>query len=55
MNRAFVSENDGWGFCLDKRESCMFADEKGQCCLSSCRLGGEAPPKPEQNEDQSQS
>ena len=46
MNRAFVSENDGWGFCQEKRESCMFADEKGQCCFVYCRLYGEEPPQP---------
>ncbi|MDO4732307.1 MAG: hypothetical protein Q4B50_02155 [Bacillota bacterium] len=45
MNRAFVSENDGWGFCQAKRESCIFADEKGLCCLAYCRLYGEEPPK----------
>lgn len=42
MNRAFVSENDGWGFCREKMESCMFADEKGLCVLEACRL---YPPK----------
>ena len=54
MNRAFVSENDGWGFCQEKRESCIFADEKGQCCLAYCRLYGEEPPLEEAALDQDQ-
>ena len=48
MNRAFVSENDGWGFCQDKLEACIFADEKGKCCLSYCRMQGEQPPPPDE-------
>ena len=37
MSRAFTSENDGWLYCQEKREECMFADEAGKCLLSQCR------------------
>lgn len=47
MNRAFVSENDGWGFCKTQLEACIFADENGKCCLSYCRMNGEQPPAEE--------
>jgi hypothetical protein len=43
MSRAFVSENTGWGFCVDKHESCMFADSTGGCSLKSCRQYPENP------------
>lgn len=45
MNRAFVSENDGWQRCVLKLEDCMFADERGQCSLGYCRKFGEQPPE----------
>ncbi len=52
MNRAFVSENDGWGFCKAMMESCIFADENGWCTLDECRqyqrpLPEGAKPQPE--------
>ncbi len=36
MSRAFVSENDDWRFCLEKKPTCMFADENGKCVLDQC-------------------
>ena len=36
MNRAFVTENDGWNRCRYKMESCMMADEQGRCLLDHC-------------------
>ena len=50
MNRAFVSENDGWSFCQEKMESCMFADEKGICVLDECRHYPPKKSKPEEND-----
>ncbi len=52
MSRAFVSENDGWGFCKAMLESCIFADENGWCTLDECRqyqrpLPPNAKPQPE--------
>lgn len=41
MNRAFVKEGDGWQMCQRMRESCLYADENGQCILDSCRIFGE--------------
>ena len=41
MNRAFVKEGDGWHICAQKRESCLYADEKGNCILETCRVYGE--------------
>ena len=37
MSRAFVSENDGWCYCLEMHETCMFADENGKCILEKCK------------------
>ena len=48
MNRAFVSENDGWHHCIEKREDCMFADESGKCMLSYCKKFGEKPTEDEE-------
>jgi hypothetical protein len=38
MNRAFVSESSGWYFCHSHRESCAYADERGQCIFGRCKL-----------------
>lgn len=38
MNRAFVSENDGWRRCRKFMEDCMMADEHGNCILEHCRI-----------------
>jgi len=38
MSRAFVSENTGWSYCVEKHESCMFATLAGGCLLKSCKL-----------------
>ncbi|MDO4581624.1 MAG: hypothetical protein Q4B96_03460 [Bacillota bacterium] len=46
MNRAFVKADDGWGFCIQYLDSCMFADENGKCTLAACRFHeGEQPPE----------
>ena len=36
MSRAFVTENDDWKFCIQKKDTCMFADETGKCVLKIC-------------------
>ncbi len=36
MSRAFTKENDGWSYCKEKLESCMYANEYGKCIMSKC-------------------
>jgi len=57
MSRAFVSENNGWGFCAVRHESCMFAGSTGDCSLKSCRQYPEQPitKDPEKVKDDKQS
>ncbi len=56
MNRAFVSENDGWRRCRKFMEDCMMADEHGNCILEHCRIypdreaAAESQPQKEQKE-----
>lgn len=49
MSRAFVFDNSDWSFCIDKHESCMFANPAGGCSLNACRQYPEKP-KAEQKE-----
>ncbi|HRX58147.1 MAG TPA: hypothetical protein P5075_05175 [Eubacteriales bacterium] len=37
MSRAFTSERDGWAFCKQKMQECMFAEENGTCMFRQCR------------------
>lgn len=37
MSRAFTSERDGWAFCKQKMQECMFAEEDGTCMFRQCR------------------
>jgi hypothetical protein len=39
MSRAFTRENDDWGYCTKRMDTCMFAGEAGECSLSKCKLG----------------
>ena len=51
MNRAFVKENDSWNRCKYKMESCMMADEQGECLRDRCTLDPSfVPPKEEAEE-----
>ena len=51
MNRAFVKENDSWNRCKYKMESCMMADEQGECLRDRCTLDPSfVPPKEEEKE-----
>ncbi len=34
MSRAFTRENDGWSYCKEKLESCMYANEYGKCMMT---------------------
>lgn len=51
MNRAFVTENDGWNRCKYKMEGCMMADETGRCLVERCIQDPSfVPPKKEEEE-----
>ena len=51
MNRAFVSEDDGWKRCRFKMEACIMADEQGYCILDNCIQDPSfTPPKKEEND-----
>ncbi|MBQ2626410.1 MAG: hypothetical protein IJG17_01410 [Eubacterium sp.] len=39
MSRAFVTEHDGWNYCLDRSRDCPDASLRGQCERISCRYG----------------
>ena len=51
MNRAFVKENDSWNRCKYKMESCMMADEQGECLRDRCTLDPSFVPPKEEEED----
>lgn len=50
MNQAFVKENDGWHKCEEKQESCLFAEENGECMLEECRHYGGKTKRAQQKE-----
>jgi hypothetical protein len=41
MSRAFVTESDGWFYCRSHQQSCLYADERGQCVLPACKIDQE--------------
>jgi hypothetical protein len=50
MSRAFVSESDGWLYCRSHQQTCLYADERGQCVLPECKIDQEwlaAHPQPD--------
>lgn len=47
MNRAFVSEQDGWNFCLERQRECRDASLRGECEREHCRYPEEKPEKKE--------
>ena len=47
MNRAFVSENDGWNLCLKRNKHCRDATMRGECELAVCKYG----PEPEEESE----
>lgn len=51
MNRAFVKENDSWNRCKYKMESCMMADEQGECLRDRCTLDPSFVPPKEEEKD----
>jgi hypothetical protein len=48
MSRAFVSNNDGWLFCIEWGEDCAYADETGKCALKVCSVHPEKNPDPKE-------
>jgi hypothetical protein len=38
MSRAFTIEGDGWSYCPPKRQTCMYADDQGNCLARECVL-----------------
>lgn len=51
MSRAFISEGNGCGYCVEKQEECIYA-ENGECMLSTCRkYPKRADSKPEDKKD----
>ena len=37
MSRAFVKDNDDWFYCIRYKDTCMFANENGDCFLKQCK------------------
>jgi hypothetical protein len=53
LSRAFTRENDDWVYCKKMMESCMFADEAGECPLVECKYTQEKkkePPKAQEKD-----
>jgi len=51
MSRAFTRENDGWSYCKEKLESCMYANEYGKCMMTKCVVYDTAHPEKEKEAD----
>ena len=48
MSRAFVSEQDGWNYCLLREQHCKDASLRGECERDACKYG----PLPEKKTDE---
>ena len=47
MSRAFVSESDGWNYCLLREQHCKDASLRGECERDRCKYG----PLPEKKDE----
>ena len=43
MNRAFVTEQDGWNYCVIRGRTCRDASLRGQCERESCKYPADEP------------
>ncbi len=48
MNRAFVTESDGWNYCLEREQYCKDAGMRGDCERITCKYG----PKPKEKDEE---
>lgn len=56
MNRAFVTEQDGWNYCVIRGRTCRDASLRGQCERERCKYPADEPQEaPTQNPRKEQS